>query len=191
MDQPCEPIGLFNFGWSYLRSAESLQTCANEGLLKVAFDAPIQFLLAHSFELIQKSFIVHHTGNWSELSSREKLGHDLLKCRDRAIQLGIGVEFTEQEQSNYTILAAYSAVPYETRYLKTGAKHSISALPLFLAARKLASAVEPHLAPEKVKNVGLQTLLDPAPDYGLPPPQLSTAKAIELLTEHYSKELAP
>jgi len=95
---------------------------------------PVMYLVGHSIELALKAFLVHKGMHVSELRSKA-YGHDLIRCWDKSIELGLGDIFTFT--SDDTIIIRLLNDHYskkELEYIVTGYKE----FPVFGPLHKLA-----------------------------------------------------
>jgi hypothetical protein len=192
MEERTTHVGLMYFGWSYVRSAEHLQLGVAIGTLKIAFDDPIHFTIGHGIELLFKAFIHSKLNDGNALKN---LGHDLVRLRKKAEDLGLVLTLSSSEGCElHRLNSSYGRWPYEVRYLVTGYKGApLQFIELSSIARRLMDAIEPILCPDRVKNVGLQTRLEPAPNYPADPPSPTVEEAVEpsdetLLRDLFGKE---
>jgi hypothetical protein len=114
------PIGLYNFGVSYLDTARA----ALASTVQIRFQNPVEFLCAHGLELIFKADLTRHQ---TLDVVRQRYGHCLTKLyADSSPELkrhfkmdaafGEIVEFLHEGHSHR---------PFENRYLRTGSRQVI------------------------------------------------------------------
>ena len=179
-----EPIGYLNYGWSFLRSAEHVYSGLKSDQLNLRFDAPAIVLVGHGFELILKAYSWHATG---ELVAKR---HDLCWLLGLANSNGLNLSISEPERQALCHLnLEVGGKPFRARYLETGVSPAPNIEEWLAIGRKLMDAVESVLAPDRIKNVGRSTEIDPPPNYPKHPQPLSEEQAIEILAELFEKEL--
>lgn len=155
-----EPVGDLNHAWSYLRAAEHLYECIRSGALDLAFPSPVRLLAGHAIELLCKSYL-RYCG-WDEKACI-RLGHDLEALLDAVDQQGLAMMLSDHERDHILLLnQEFSATSkYAVRYLQTGVCQLPNCDVLFCPARRLMDKIEPYLAPQRIRNVGLRTELEP------------------------------
>src|SRR5664279_4178495 len=87
-------IGLARYAKEFLEAALAVDDSV--GMRKeyqIIPPIPVLYLVGHSIELALKAFLVHKGMLVSELRSKA-YGHDLLKCWEKSIELGLGDIFT-------------------------------------------------------------------------------------------------
>lgn len=95
---------------------------------------PVLYLVGHSIELALKAFLVHKGTSVSELRSRA-YGHDLVKCWEKSIELGLAEIYSYT--SDQTLIIRLLNELYskkELEYIVTGYKE----FPVFGPLEKLA-----------------------------------------------------
>ena len=115
------PIGLYNFGVSYLDTARS----AMQSNCKIAFSDPIEHLFAHGVELIFKADLMR---NDTLDNVRQRFGHDLVGLRyaitsEFVLRWRIDAEFDDIVR--YLDLG-HSGRGYRHRYLQPGFRQGVS-----------------------------------------------------------------
>jgi hypothetical protein len=110
-----DPIGLYNFGVSYLDTARAAVSSG----WQLMFDDPIEFLCAQGLELIFKA---DATRTQSQEAVRKKFGHDLLALRENLTQEFLDAfEIDQQIDSVIQYLSiGHSGPNWRNRYLETG-----------------------------------------------------------------------
>lgn len=104
---------------------------------------PVLYLIGHSIELTLKAFLVHKGMVVSELRSKN-YGHDLMKCWEKSIELGLGdiYTFTSDDTEIIRLLnTLYSKKQLE--YIVTGYKE----FPVFGPLHKLAVSLVNTIGP--------------------------------------------
>ncbi len=138
-----QPIGVFLYAESFLRSAQALSACREDGTLSLRFEDPIYYLYTHSVELFLKSFL--RAKGYSEAKlSLKPYGHDLSNLWLESINCGLAPHPVKRAIMEQTIeILAPFATSYEFRYLATGAKTIPTLDALGEAATYFMDAVKP------------------------------------------------
>lgn len=142
-DDRTTAIGTFNYALSYLASAQHLAGALQKGELRLRFDAPVDLLLGHAFEMLYKSYL-RHSG--LDLNALKALSHNLTILRRKAIETGLDDCLDTNEQSHLDLLnMQFGVSPYDVRYIRTGAYTAHDSDIALGAAIKLARAVGAYL----------------------------------------------
>lgn len=169
-----EPIGFLNYGWSYLRSAEYVFAAVRNDNLKLSFRDPITTLVGHSLELILKAYI------WHASKKRAPFVHNLEELMKIAVKEGLQLQLTDDERTALEHLnKLVGSCPFEARYLLTGSGAEPQFLSWLKLARRIMDEVEPAIAPDRVRNVGLRSKLEPAPSLSIAQQELTLEQATE------------
>lgn len=154
-----EAIGFLNYGWTFVRAGEHLLAETANGKLEVGFpDAPSCTLIGHGIELLLKSYIWHVT------SKEADHFHDLVKLLRQCQQHRLNISLTDEQQATLDYLNhMVGKKPYRARYLETGMTTIPSYSSWSTLARSLMDLIEPVIAPDRVRNVGLRTTMEPPP----------------------------
>ena len=111
-------MGLWTHANEYYHASCILVRPENDGLLH-----PSYYLVSHSIELALKAFLRGNGVSLDELKNQKKLGHDLEKILDRAVQLGLGTFLSITEKDKFAIIAINDYYKgKELEYIVTGYK---------------------------------------------------------------------
>lgn len=137
------PIGIFNFGGSFVDAGQHLARATDKKELSLRFDAPVYFLYSHAIELTLKAFLRAKGYSAKRLASRE-FGHQLKVLWRECIEAGLSTQpnndaFIEGVIETLDPLAT----AYEFRYFKVGIKQMPPLNELDLAIGRIRAAVEP------------------------------------------------
>ena len=136
-------FGLLNYAASYLEAASHLVTAKGDGKLNLRFDAPIELLVGHGFEILLKAYLRSQGKNENELKS---LGHDLEKLLQAAQTCGLTITRTEIEFGHLQLLnARFGQNPYEIRYLETGSYQAHDDRIILALAKRIEHSIRPAI----------------------------------------------
>ena len=129
------PIGLARYAKEFLEAALAVDDSVGmrEEYQHVP-PIPVLYLVGHSIELALKAFMIHKGMSLSEIRSKA-FGHDLLKCWEKSIELGLSEIYTHTaEQASIIQLLNELYSKKQLEYIVTGYKE----FPVFGPLQKLA-----------------------------------------------------
>ena len=135
-------IGLARYAREYYDAALAADdVIGHRAGYEVAAPPPVMFLVAHSIELALKAYL-KHTG--MSLDKIIKLGHNLVKCWNKAKERGVGelVELTEEDLGVLGLINDLH-VSTELRYIQTGFKQFPVFGPLQVVTEKILDGICP------------------------------------------------
>ncbi|MAZ86053.1 MAG: hypothetical protein CL693_00195 [Cellvibrionaceae bacterium] len=140
-DSRTTAIGLARYAADFLEA--SLAADDVMGKDPLVAPVPVLYLMGHALELYLKAYLRH---NGRSMRNLKNLGHNLVKCHQRAQELGLDevVAFSSDELEVLGVLNQL----YHTKklnYIETGAKEFPMYGPLENLAKKLDSRIAPHV----------------------------------------------
>jgi hypothetical protein len=130
------PLGLCRYSHDYFDSSRALQSLVNKpSEFQLVSQMPHLYLMGRSLELALKAFLLKKGLTLDELRSK-KYGHNLKKCFDKALELGlVGTPSFEGPEIGVLELLNELYVSKRLEYIETGEMQ----IPLFYWLQVLAT----------------------------------------------------
>lgn len=136
-------LGLLNYAACYITAASHLVSEIDDNKLQLRFDAPINLLTGHGFEILLKSFL--RSKNCSEEELRG-WGHNLETLLIEAQQRGLTIHPSTDEIGHVQLLnKQFGQQPYRIRYLETGSSTAHDDRIVIKLAQKIEAAIRPDI----------------------------------------------
>ena len=117
MNEKWTASGLARYSEEFFRAARAVdKDMGRDEGYEIIAPVPVQFLVAHSIELILKAYLQYRGSSKKQL---QNLGHDLLTCFEEAVNVGLNYTMDDGQLEALKALSHLHSTT-QLRYIKPG-----------------------------------------------------------------------